>query len=137
MRGLLTRFTSFRDRVKTRERQYGWLFPAIVPLCLGAAIFASTMIPVIAHWDAVDVIENAGGRVKMTPAFLPLINIRMPVFSEARAVELVGNDIDDQVFKLAGNLRGLERIEISSTRVTEQAIERFRKTHPDVAIVRL
>jgi hypothetical protein len=134
MRSLAARFRAMQERARTRERQYGWLFPAIVPLCLGAMMFASLIIPVIAHWDAVDEIDKAGGRIVMSSAYLPVLNIRMPVFSAARRVELAGPDVSDDLLVAAGNLRGLDHLVLSATSITEQAIVRFRQNHPHVTV---
>lgn len=135
MRSLAARFRVLQERARTRERQYGWLFPAIVPLCLGAMMFASLIIPVIAHWDAVDEIDKAGGRIVMGHAYLPVLKIRMPVFSAARRVELAGPDVTDDLLHAAGNLRGLDHLELTGTNVTAEALARFKRDHPQVTVI--
>jgi len=133
---VLQRFLTFRDRVRTQEERYGWLFPVLAPLCLAGAIFASMIIPVIAHWDAVDAIEQRGGKIAMTHGYIPALGMRMAMFAEAQRVELTGPRVDDDLLDYAGHLRGLREVRLHATAVTDEAIERFRRAHPHVTVHR-
>jgi len=133
----MTRFLAFRDRVRTREERYGWLFPAIAPLCIAAVVFATLIIPVIAHWDAVDAIEKRGGKVTMSSGYIPTLGLRMAMFAEAKRIELHGPRINDELLRRAGHLRGLEEIELVDTKVTDDALKRFQRAHPHVIVTRL
>jgi len=130
------RFLAFRDRVRTREERYGWLFPVLAPLCLAGAVFASMIIPVIAHWDAVDAIEQRGGRIAMTHGYIPALGMRMAMFAEAQRVQLTGPRVDDDLLDRAGHLRGLKEVHLHGTGVTDEAIDRFQRAHPRVVVHR-
>ena len=137
MKRLIRRFLAFRDRVHEAERPYGWLFPALSPFCVIAAVCATLMIPVIGHWEAVQRIEAAGGHVQSTSAYLPALGVRVPLLAEAPRVELRGSGFDDQDLKLLEHLRGLHEVWLTNTRISSQAIDRLRQDHPQLTVRRL
>ena len=137
MKRLRVRLRTFRRRVRRREARYGWLFPLLGPVCLAMVVLTTGLITVIGHWDAVDLIEQRGGKVTMDTGYIRALRMRVPMFAEARSVELVGRAFDDESLQIAGNLRGLREVRLLGTRISDTALARFARDHPQVAVVRL
>jgi len=127
------------DRQRQRERQYGWLFPALAPFCLVAAVVATLGIPAARHWTAVQAVEQRGASFVHDFAFAPWMpptlrgEMRL-LFSTTPAVTLDGPAFSEHDLRLLTNLRGLREVTLAETAIDEAAIERFRRRHPNVTI---